>query len=88
MKNHRILEGIVKGFASHRRISILELLNKQPEMSVEEVAEHLQLDIKNASMHIKKMAIAGLVMKRADGKTVRHKLTERAGDVLNFLKRF
>ena len=83
----RRLERIVKGFASHRRLGILELLEREPELSVEEIAGKLRIGYENASDHIRKMAIAGLVAKRNDGPSVRHKLTLRAEIILVFCKR-
>lgn len=85
--NFRKLERIIKGFANHRRLEILELLKKEPELSVGEIAEKLDIGYMNTSDHIRKLAIAGLVMKRSDGRSVRHKLTPRAGDILTFCKK-
>ena len=82
----RQLERIIKGFANHRRLDILELLQKTPELSVEEIAEKLSIGYVSASDHIRKLAIAGLVMKRNDNKAVRHKLTPRAKVILTFCK--
>jgi len=77
----------VKGFANHRRIQIMELLHEEPEMSVDDVAEKLRIGYENASDHIRKLAISGLVLKRSDGTSVRHKLTPRAESILIFCKR-
>ena len=85
--NARHLERIVKGFANHRRLEILELLRRKPELSVDEIAEELSIGYINASDHIRKLAIAGLVMKRSDGSHVRHKLTPRAISILVFCKK-
>lgn len=85
-KSYRQLERIVKGFANHRRIQILELLEKEPELSVAEIAEKLGINLKTASEHIRRMAIAGLVLKRSEGLNVRHKLTERGETILKFLR--
>jgi DNA-binding transcriptional ArsR family regulator len=82
----RQLERIVKGFANHRRLDILELLQHKPELSVEEIAEKLSIGYINASDHIRKLALAGLVLKRSDGKAIRHKLTARAKVILTFCK--
>ena len=82
----RQLERVVKGFANHRRLDILELLQRTPELSVEEIAEKLSIGYENTSDHIRKLAIAGLVMKRYDKKSVRHKLTPRAKVILTFCK--
>ncbi len=88
VENHRKLERVVKGFANHRRLEILYLLKRQPELSVEEISERLRMGYENASDHLRKMAIAGLILKRNEGKSVRHKLTRRAEDVLIFCKTF
>lgn len=83
----RKLERIVKGFANHRRIDILALLEREPELSVEDISERLAIGYKNASDHVRKMAIAGLLMKRSDGFSVRHKLTPLAQTVLAFCRK-
>lgn len=84
---YRQMERVVKGFANHRRLQILELLKEEPELSVDDVAEKLRIGYENASDHIRKMAIAGLVLKRNDGPSVRHKLTPRAESILVFCKK-
>ena len=86
-KTYRQLERILKGFANHRRLEIMELLKKNPELSVDEIATRLKMGYENASDHIRKLTIAGLLMKRSDGPHVRHKLTPRADIVLAFCKK-
>jgi len=85
-KTNRELERIVKGFANHRRLQILELLYKEPELSVQEVSDKINSAFKNISAHINKMAIAGLLMKRNEGNIVRHKLTNRGKSILKFVR--
>lgn len=84
---YRQIERIVKGFANHRRLEILDLLKRQPELSVAEIADWLNIGYENASDHVRKMAIAGLVLKRNQGSMVRHKLTARAEAILVFCKK-
>ena len=84
--NYRNIERMIKGFANHNRLKILELLEKEPELSVTDIADKLKIGYENASDHIRKMAIAGLLMKRNDGPNVRHKLTHRAVSILAFCK--
>ena len=79
------LERIVKGFANHRRIEILELLERHPEMCVSEISEKLQIEMKTASEHLRRLAIAGLLLKRYEGREVRHAITEQARHILSFL---
>ncbi|TSC88354.1 MAG: Uncharacterized protein G01um101416_22 [Microgenomates group bacterium Gr01-1014_16] len=85
-KTYRELERIVKGFANHRRISILELLEKIPELSVIEISNKVNINFKTASEHIRRMAISGLVLKRSARQSVRHKLTPRGIAILKFLR--
>jgi len=85
-KTNRELERIVKGFANHRRLQVLELLHEKPELSVQEISSELKSEFKNISAHINKMAIAGLVMKRNEGNVVRHKLTNRGKSILKFVR--
>lgn len=84
--NARALERVVKGFANHWRIEILGLLRKEPELSVEEISEKLDMNFKTASVHVQRLAIAGLVLKRYEANVVRHKLTSRGESILKFLR--
>ena len=86
MQKPRHLERVVKGFSNHRRIEILQLLNKQPELALFEIAEALNINFKTASEHIRRLAIAGLVMKRHEGAAVRHAVSPVGHIVLNFLR--
>ncbi|HEY4487636.1 MAG TPA: winged helix-turn-helix domain-containing protein [Candidatus Paceibacterota bacterium] len=85
-ESYRKIERIVKGFANHRRVEMLDLLKREPELSVEDISERLNIGYENASDHMRKLAIAGLVMKRNDGPAVRHKLTPRGESILVFCK--
>lgn len=82
----RHLERLVRGFANHRRIEIMELLDKKPELSVFDIAEELDVNFKTISEHIRRLAIAGIVLKRSDGNSVRHKLTSQGYSILKFLR--
>jgi Mn-dependent DtxR family transcriptional regulator len=85
-KSFHYLERVVRGFANHRRIEILYLLEKHPELSVAQITEKLHINFKTASDHIRRLAIAGLVIKRSDGVSVRQKLTDRGTYILKFLR--
>ncbi len=86
MKKTREIERIIKGVANHRRVEILDLLDKSPELSVIEISDTLKTNFKTISEHIRRMAISGLIMKRNDYKNVRHKLTDRGKVILKFLR--
>ncbi len=85
-KSYYQIERIVKGFANHRRIEILELLSQNPEMSLASIAKTLNVNFRTASDHIRKMATAGFVIKRSEGLVVHHKITIKGVAVLKFLK--
>lgn len=85
-KNYRTLERLVRGFSNHRRIQIMEVLKKTPEMSVDDIAKLLDINYKTAADHLRRLAIAGLVLKKSDSVSIRHKLTSRAEYILKFLR--
>ena len=86
MKQFKYLERIIKGFANHRRIEILALLEKTPELSLSEISESVGIDFRTASEHVRKLAISGLVMKRNAGNYVRHALTPLGRSILKFCR--
>ncbi len=85
-RSYRELERMVRGFANHRRIQILEILQKKPELSVDEIATFLDISYKTVADHVRRLAIAGLVLKRNQDVSVRHRLTDRAQSILKFLR--
>ena len=84
--NWRKIERVVKGAANHRRLSIMDLLEKEPELSLDEIASAFKINFKTASEHVRRLALAGLVLKRYEGNFVRHKLTSRGRSILKFLR--
>jgi len=86
MKRYKHLERIAKGFSNHRRIEIMDLLSRQPELSVFEISDKLKINFKTGSEHIRRLAIAGLVLKRNEGSSVRHILTDLGESILKFLR--
>lgn len=86
MQKPRHLERIVKGFANHRRIEIAALLDQKPELSLIEIADALRINFKTACDHVRRLTIAGLVMKRNEGSAVRHALTSQGNLILKFLR--
>ena len=86
MLKPRELEKIVRGFSNHRRIQILELLRRKPNLSVLGIAEEFGINYKTASEHIRRLHIAGLLTKQNTGKDVRSALTKRGNIVLTFLR--
>ena len=86
MRQTRQLERVVKGFANHRRIEIMMLLEKKPELSLFEIADELKINFKTASEHTRRLAYAGVVFKRNEGSAVRHALSPVGKSILKFLR--
>ena len=85
-KTFRQLERIIKGGANHRRLQIMALLEKEPELSIVEIAKKLDVNIKTISMHVTRLAFSGLVLKRSDVSSVRQKLTKNGESILLFCR--
>ena len=85
--NYRQMERFVKGFSNHRRIQIMDLISGSPELSLMGISAKLKINIKTASEHIRRLAIAGLVLKRNRGVNVLHKLSPRGLVILKFLRK-
>jgi len=81
------LERIVKGFANHRRIEILELLASEPDLCVGDVSEKLEIEFKTASEHVRRLVLSGLVAKRYKGRRVCLRLADGTRNILAFLDR-
>ena len=85
---YKKIEKIVKGFANHRRLQILELLEKTPSLSVDGVSQNLSVGFFTISDHIRKLAAAGLAEKNYKGRFLLHTLTKRGRHILSFCKMF
>ncbi len=86
IRSWRKIEIVTKGLANHRRLEILDLLGENPELSVKEISTLIKTDFNNASAHVNRLMISGLIMKRHDGNFVRHKLTFRGLNILKFFR--
>ncbi|KKQ88202.1 MAG: Transcriptional regulatory protein, ArsR family [Parcubacteria group bacterium GW2011_GWF2_38_8] len=85
---YKKIEKIVKGFANHRRIQVLELLSKNPNLSVDNISQNLNVGFFTISDHIRKLSDAGLIDKKYKGRFVLHNLTSRGKHILSFCKMF
>lgn len=87
-KTAKQLERHCKGIANHRRIDILFLIARQKGITVDEIAESLKCNIKTISEHTRRLAQAGLVIKKYKGQSVTHTLSPYGKIFYNFLKTF
>ncbi|MGB7957595.1 MAG: winged helix-turn-helix domain-containing protein [Minisyncoccia bacterium] len=80
------LQKIVRGFSNHRRIEIMDLLDRESDLSLGRIAERLSINFKTASEHVRRLALAELITKRNRGAEVLHALTKRGSYILKFLR--
>ncbi|MCR4274862.1 MAG: helix-turn-helix domain-containing protein [Candidatus Campbellbacteria bacterium] len=80
----KYLELLTRGLAHHHRIRTLLRLDSITDQTLEEIAEYLNTDYKNASQHVQKMHRAGLVSKKYQGHTIIHSLTNKGREFLLF----
>lgn len=86
MLSARQLEKLVKGFANHRRIQMLIIIDKNPGISLYEIAQQAKISFRNASEHTRKLAAAELIIKKYKAQTVEHRLTDRGRKALKFCR--
>ena len=82
----RKLEKIIKGVANHRRIQILELLNRKPNLSVSQISTELKANFKTISEHIRRLTQSGLLIKKNMGPAVEHTVSKLGSHILKFLR--
>jgi predicted transcriptional regulator len=80
------IEVIIKGFAHHTRIEILEILEAYPYISLEEISTKIKVNYKTTSEHVRKLATSGLIKKQVHKTSMRHSLTQRGKSILKFLR--
>jgi len=88
MKTAKQLERYFKGAANHWRLDILCFLSKQKSMTLEEIADVLDCNIKTMSEHTKRLVQAGLLNKKYNGRFVEHTLSPYGKLFVSFLKKF
>ncbi len=87
-KGPKKLERHFKGVANHTRVSMLLLLAKQPGLTLDGIALALKLNMKTASEHSRRLALAGLVEKVYVGRAVEHKLSRYGKIFVKFIDEF
>lgn len=88
MKDSQKLERIFKGVANHRRIDILNLISKNPGITLDGIAETLDCNFKTISEHSRRLVAAGLINKKYLGKSVTHNLSPYGEKIHKILKTF
>jgi DNA-binding MarR family transcriptional regulator len=88
IKTTKQLERHFKGVANHRRIAILLLVFKDPNITLEAISESLDCNIKTISEHTRRLVQAGLLNKEYRGRKVEHKVSPYGKIFCNFISKF
>lgn len=88
VKTEKQLERHFKGMANHRRISILLLVLKSPDITLDLIAEKLGGNMKTISEHTRRLVQAGLINKEYMGRKVKHKVSPYGKKFCEFILRF
>ena len=88
IKTSKQLERHFKGVANHRRIAILLLVSKNPDINLEEISENLDCNFKTISEHTRRLVQAGLLNKEYMGRKVGHKVSPYGKIFCDFISKF
>ncbi len=87
-KTSKQLERHFKGVANHRRIAILMLVFKNEGITLEQIAESLDCNLKTISEHTRRLAHAGLLNKSYKGRKVEHSVSPYGKIFCLFINQF
>jgi len=88
MKDPKKLERHFKGVANHWRILILNLVWKNPGITVDQIAQRLKGNFKTISQHTRYLVSAGLLRKKYQGRQVLHFLSPYGRRFVKFMQTF
>ena len=88
MKTPKQLERYFKGLANHKRIAILLEVEKNNNVTVEQLTDILKGNFKTISQHTKSLVNAGLLNKNYDGRNVCHSLSPYGKIALRAVRSF
>lgn len=87
-KTAKQLERHFKGAANHYRIEILQIVARQEGVSLEGIVQATGGNVKTISEHTRRLALAGLINKKYQGKFVAHSLSPYGKKFLKFINSF
>ncbi len=87
-KTAKQMERHFKGIANHRRIDILVLVSKMEGITVDQIANELDCNIKTISEHTRRLVQAGLLNKKYRGRQVEHSLSPYGKQFTKFITIF
>lgn len=87
-KTAKQMERHLKGMANHHRIEILLYIADNSGATLDQIVTALDGNEKTLGEHTRRLAVAGLVNKKYQGKFVQHTLSPYGKKFVSFLKTF
>lgn len=81
-------ERVFKGVANHWRIKILRLIEKNPNISLDEIVSKLKSNYQTTAEHVRRLSAAGLITKKYHGRAVRHNLSPYGLQIIKIMNDF
>ena len=88
MKTAKQMERHFKGIANHWRINIMMLVNKNPNITLDDIATTLNGNFKTISEHTRRLVQAGLLNKTYMGRNVTHQLSPYGKKIIQCINIF
>lgn len=88
IKTSKQLERHFKGIANHRRIDILFMVRDSEGITLEEMSDRLGVNFKTLSEHTRRLVVAGLLVKKYQGRKVAHFLSPYGFKLYGLIKIF
>ncbi len=86
IKSAKQMERHLKGISNHRRIEILLLVARRNGITLESIADTLELNDRTTGEHVRRLFNAGLINKQHRGRYVEHSLSPYGKIFVQFLQ--
>lgn len=87
-KKLNTLERVFKGVASKRRIAILEIIVKNSDYNLDDIAKELKTNYQTTAEHVRRLRSAGLINDSYKGRSKSYELSPFGKKVLKILLTF
>lgn len=87
-KKLNTLERVFKGVANRKRIAILEIIDKNPDYNLDEIAKSLKTNYQTTAEHVRRIRAAGLINDHYKGRSKSYELSPFGKKILKIIQTF
>lgn len=88
LKRLNTLERVFKGVANKKRVAILEIIDKNPDFNLDEIAKALKVNYQTTAEHVRRIRIAGLINDHYKGSSKSYQLSPFGNKILKIIQTF